>query len=699
MLQHDGNIPVLYVHADTIPQAWEIAVLEVWDEGIDIKTEYDKPEDPPSKDATVMILVDHPLAEPRIHKNFPGGPEELESYRQEVVNGIHDHWINPEENKWSYTYHERLFAYSPCEDLSRSDSPRPFVPIDQIQYVIDYLAKTHYTRRAQAITWQPTCDPKTYDPPCFCAGTKILTPSGGKDIETIKNGDEVYSYDAEKNILIVDKVKNYFKTRKESISIDFYAKCLQVSTEQLIFTDKGWKKAQDLTINDYVKISTICSGGDVTDMMMIGYLHGNGWLSVSINKRNNKLKFLLSFSIHYQSDPTWLMEYLNNKSSISVQIEEQNIKSKLVPGGGISKKISIDDKKMWQFFSRKCPIGHKTNKSIKINVDELSQQECKDFLTGIYSAEGCVYFTRGKSSTSIQISMNWPACIDLISKILNRLGIKHRRYVNNRTHRIYINKNSEIIKAVNIFDFRLDSRKQAKWQKLKSSIYFSELIYTERWANIQRIKKDYYLNHKTQKELKAQKGFNSRILKDDYSPTFRLYILDCPTFNNYIMLPVYDSTEMGKKDVYDFEVSHKDHSIIANNVIAHNCLQRIWCRILKSNEGKLTLNMNTHWRSRDLYKAWFMNVYALTDLQRFIAIQVSKKIGEIVDVGRYVDISDSLHLYGSYYEEFEPEIKKMRKEDISTRVWSSDHPAFSVMTKEAREHLKEDPDFYSKGQN
>jgi len=136
-----GNIPVINVSGDTIPEAWEKAVLAVWEQGSKVKTQYDKPEDPPSCDATVMVIVEDPFAEPRIHKNFPGGPEELESYRQEVVKGIHNHWIDPENNKWTYTYNERLFEYAPCEDLSKSDSPRPFAPVDQIQYIIDYMAK------------------------------------------------------------------------------------------------------------------------------------------------------------------------------------------------------------------------------------------------------------------------------------------------------------------------------------------------------------------------------------------------------------------------------------------------------------------------------------------------------------------------------------------------------------------------------
>ena len=98
----------------------------------------------------------------------------------------------------------------------------------------------------------------------------------------------------------------------------------------------------------------------------------------------------------------------------------------------------------------------------------------------------------------------------------------------------------------------------------------------------------------------------------------------------------------------------------------------------------------------DLYKAWFMNVYALTDLQKVIAEAVARKIGKPVQVGRYVDISDSLHIYGSYFNEVEPEIEKMRQSSFAERSWQSDHPAFEMMTTEAREKLAQDPDWYAK---
>jgi thymidylate synthase len=151
--RNQGNIPVIFVSGENLPEAWEKAMLAVWNHGVDILTEYEYPDSPPmSKDATVMVEVSNPFNEPRIHKNFPGGPEDLERYRQEVVNGIHDHWIAPEEDKWAYTYHDRLCNYK---------------GIDQIEYIINKLIDAYYSRRAQAITWIPTIDTQTYDIPCL----------------------------------------------------------------------------------------------------------------------------------------------------------------------------------------------------------------------------------------------------------------------------------------------------------------------------------------------------------------------------------------------------------------------------------------------------------------------------------------------------------------------------------------------------
>ena len=151
-----GDIPVLKIEGQTLPEAWEKAVVQTWQNGIDIKTEYDKDGDPPSRDCTMIMVVHRPMIEPRIHRAFPGGLEDLEIYTEEVVDGIHDHWINPKEGKWTYTYHKRLFGYE-MEGKS----------IDQIGQIISRLSDVPFSRRAQAITWNPKLDPPTDDPPCL----------------------------------------------------------------------------------------------------------------------------------------------------------------------------------------------------------------------------------------------------------------------------------------------------------------------------------------------------------------------------------------------------------------------------------------------------------------------------------------------------------------------------------------------------
>lgn len=151
----------IYIAEDNLPLAWEKAVIACWESGTNMPTEYDKPGDPNSRDATVMIHVRRPLDDPRIHRGFPGGLEDLEKYRGEVLYGVHDHWIDPAAGKWEYTYHERLRDYRLPPSRGHENG------FDQIAMVIDKLKQTPYTRRAQAITWQPWKDPRVDDASCL----------------------------------------------------------------------------------------------------------------------------------------------------------------------------------------------------------------------------------------------------------------------------------------------------------------------------------------------------------------------------------------------------------------------------------------------------------------------------------------------------------------------------------------------------
>ena len=148
----------IHVLGRTLPEVWEAAVRQCWAEGARFRTQYDKPGDPESRDVACLLHVTEPFAEPRIHKAFPGGLDDLEVYRAEVLLGVHDHWIAPDEGKWEYTYHERLRAYRVAGAAE---------PIDQIAEVVRMLREAPHTRRAQAVTWQAWRDLGIDDPACL----------------------------------------------------------------------------------------------------------------------------------------------------------------------------------------------------------------------------------------------------------------------------------------------------------------------------------------------------------------------------------------------------------------------------------------------------------------------------------------------------------------------------------------------------
>jgi len=160
-----NDLKAFLVTGKSLPVTWEEAVLKTWRDGITVYTEYNQW----SKDCTMLMVVDEPFSEPRIHKGgLCGGLGDLEKYVKEVVEGSEDHFVH--EGKRPYEYHERLFDYS----ISHSER------INQIDYVIKKLCEKRevemggksfsilgYTRRAQAITWKPSVDPSLEHPPCL----------------------------------------------------------------------------------------------------------------------------------------------------------------------------------------------------------------------------------------------------------------------------------------------------------------------------------------------------------------------------------------------------------------------------------------------------------------------------------------------------------------------------------------------------
>jgi len=143
--------PAILINAKTVAEAWEKAVLSCWENGRQVNTEYGEK----AKELLgLLVTVEEPFSEPRIHKGdlHVAIRDSLQKYLDEVLNGTLDWAVK--EGKIHYTYHERLFNYPPFG-------------IDQIDYIVGKLGKARFSRRAQAVTWNPKLDTWVDSPPCL----------------------------------------------------------------------------------------------------------------------------------------------------------------------------------------------------------------------------------------------------------------------------------------------------------------------------------------------------------------------------------------------------------------------------------------------------------------------------------------------------------------------------------------------------
>jgi thymidylate synthase len=155
----------LVVTAQTIPAAWEQSIVALWTSGNEIATQYDGDGHPLALDATMIMTVLDPFAQPRIHRSFPDSREGLALYVADVVHGARNDTVS--RGVWTYAYHKRLIEYP---GLSWVDFPGGKATgglINQLDYLVDGLAECWYSRRVQAIPWVPAWDAGADEPPCL----------------------------------------------------------------------------------------------------------------------------------------------------------------------------------------------------------------------------------------------------------------------------------------------------------------------------------------------------------------------------------------------------------------------------------------------------------------------------------------------------------------------------------------------------
>ncbi|MEM1694292.1 MAG: thymidylate synthase, partial [Ignisphaera sp.] len=99
------------------------------------------------------------------------------------------------------------------------------------------------------------------------------------------------------------------------------------------------------------------------------------------------------------------------------------------------------------------------------------------------------------------------------------------------------------------------------------------------------------------------------------------------------------------------------------------CLQRMWFRVI---DNKLVLHI--HMRSNDALKAAYMNMYAFTELQRYVAQQLD------VPVGRYIHIADSYHVYERDWKWFNTFVEQIKSGE-SRKRWRTTQEYIDMIKK------------------
>ena len=123
---------------------------------------------------------------------------------------------------------------------------------------------------------------------CFVAGTKVLTENGYKNIEDIKVGDMVYSYNLDNNEKELKKVTRTIKSStEETYIVTINGKKVEMSPRHQVYViDKGWVRAYDLKVGDKM-LSSSKKVIDITNIERKNYEGGISTYNLTVDGNSN----------------------------------------------------------------------------------------------------------------------------------------------------------------------------------------------------------------------------------------------------------------------------------------------------------------------------------------------------------------------------------------------------------------------------
>jgi hypothetical protein len=202
-----------------------------------------------------------------------------------------------------------------------------------------------------------------------------------------------------------------------------------------------------------------------------------------------------------------------------------------------------------------------------------------------------------------------------------------------------------------------------------------------------------------------------RDIIDDNGDKAKVYLDIMPIDQVQVMIDMLAETPFTRRAIAETSFPPLDV-----NVDDPPCLRYIWCRgYTIGDDNHVSIDMHTHWRSRDALKAALFNMFGVTELMRDIVSGVQQKMqsmaktllggpcpvcgtetfmtnppgpeDEVPDIsgiacsscgshpfrvtcGRYVDFSDSYHIYGQDLEGFENGfLTAIDDRDAEDRLW------------------------------
>lgn len=268
--------------------------------------------------------------------------------------------------------------------------------------------------------------------PCFVANTKVLTHSGYKNIQDVSLTDKLMTHTGKfQSILNLQKKKyngdlytirpKYHMPLMCTDEHPFYVREKERKWNSKtrkydnIFKDAKWKKAEELTKNDYFgmkinenniipefnfdkpinkhKTQNIHIQLDNPDMwFMMGYFIGDGWIEET-TKHDGKCAYKIRFAIN-NDDEEYVLRRINNILTIT---------DKKCPSGQKCNKYGCSDFVWFHIFKQFGKYAH--GKTVPEWVHDAPREFIEEFIHGYHTADGCINKNNNYQFTTVSYNL------------------------------------------------------------------------------------------------------------------------------------------------------------------------------------------------------------------------------------------------------------------------------------------------------